>query len=64
METRAVIPDPCPQCGGELLYVFYYGSEGEPVGGHRVCANCGPRSMVEIDVAVDVRRKLLERKAS
>jgi hypothetical protein len=64
MDTPAAIPEPCTHCGAELLYVFYYGSEGEPVGGHRVCANCGPRSAVAMDVPVDVRRKLLERKAS
>ena len=64
METLATIPERCEQCGAELLSVFYYGADGEPVGGHRICTGCGPRSATPVDIPVDVRRKLLERKAS
>jgi hypothetical protein len=52
-------------CKGEMLSVLYYGADGEPVGGHRICPGCGPRSTVELGVAADeIRRRLLERKAS
>lgn len=55
----------CTSCGAEILSVLYFGADNLPVGGHQVCANCGPRSAVEVDVkTADVRRKLLERKAS
>jgi hypothetical protein len=64
MDTVAAIPERCERCGAALLSVFYYGADGEPVGGHRICANCGPRSVVTIDVPLDLRSKLLERKAS
>lgn len=47
-----------------MLSVLYYGAEGESVGGHRICPGCGPRSVVEIGAADEVRRRLLERKAS
>jgi DNA-directed RNA polymerase subunit RPC12/RpoP len=55
----------CANCGAEILSVLYFGADNLPVGGHQVCANCGPRSVVDVDVkAPDLRRKLLERKAS
>jgi len=63
MEQVAAIPDRCERCGVALLSIHYFGVKGEPVGGYRVCANCGPRSVVDITTG-DVRRALLERKAS
>lgn len=56
--------DRCPMCKGEMLSVLYYGADGESVGGHRICPSCGPRSAVELVPADELRRKLLERKAS
>ncbi len=65
METNPETSDRCPMCKGEMLSVLYYGANGEPVGGHRTCPGCGPRSTVELGVAADeIRRRLLERKAS
>ena len=61
MEER----EQCRACGADMLSVLYYGAEGEPVGGYFVCSNCGPRSSVEVSAtAAEIRRKLLERKAS
>jgi hypothetical protein len=55
----------CSKCRADVVSVLYFGADGAPVGGHQVCTNCGPRSAVEVDVkAADVRRRLLERKAS
>ena len=54
----------CRSCGAEILSVVYFGADGAPVGAHQVCTNCGPRSAVDVEVKTDVRRKLLERKAS
>ncbi|MBV8195289.1 MAG: hypothetical protein JOY80_07145 [Candidatus Dormibacteraeota bacterium] len=55
----------CRACGAEVLGIVYYGADGVPIGGHQVCTNCGPRSVVDVDVKTpDLRRKLLERKAS
>lgn len=55
----------CKTCGSAMLAVLYYGSDGEPVGGYHICSNCGPRSVVEMSAtAAEIRRKLLERKAS
>jgi hypothetical protein len=54
----------CTVCGADVLSVLYYGAEGEPVGGYSVCSNCGPRNVVEVTTAADIRRNLLERKAS
>lgn len=55
----------CEICGAGLLSVLYYGADGEPVGGYAVCANCGPRSVVQMSAtAAEIRRDLLERKAS
>ncbi|MHB8489749.1 MAG: hypothetical protein ACYDC4_11280 [Candidatus Dormibacteria bacterium] len=51
-------------CKGEMLSVLYYGADGESVGGHRICPGCGPRTAVELVAADEVRRRLLERKAS
>ena len=64
METNEQTPDRCPMCKGEMLSVLYYGADGESVGGHRICPGCGPRSVVEIGVPDELRRRLLERKAS
>ena len=36
--------DRCPLCKRGMLSVLYYGADGESVGGHRICADCGPRS--------------------
>ena len=47
-----------------MLSVLYYGADGESVGGHRICPGCGPRSVVELVVPDEIRRRLLERKAS
>jgi uncharacterized Zn finger protein (UPF0148 family) len=58
-------PQHCAACGTPMLSVMYYDGDGRPVGGHYVCSNCGPRTAVDVTVpAADVRRKLLERKAS
>ncbi|HWW08662.1 MAG TPA: hypothetical protein VNY76_00310 [Candidatus Acidoferrales bacterium] len=55
----------CKACGSSMLSVLYYGADGEPVGGYHVCSSCGPRSLVEVSAtAAEIRRKLLERKAS
>jgi len=55
----------CRKCGAEILSVVYFGADGAPVGGHQLCTNCGPRSVEDVDVKpLDLRRKLLERKAS
>jgi hypothetical protein len=65
METNAETSDRCPVCKGEMLSVLYYGAEGESVGGHRICPGCGPRTAVELGPTDDeIRRRLLERKAS
>ena len=64
MDTAPVKPEKCPLCAGNMLAVRYYGAEGEPAGGHRVCPNCGPRSVSELPGDDAVRRQLLERKAS
>lgn len=58
-------PETCATCGGVMLSVLYYGAGDEPLGGHHVCSNCGPRTAVEITTPdSDLHRKLLERKAS
>lgn len=58
-------PPKCAKCGAEILSVVYFGADGQPVGAHQVCSNCGPRSVVELDVsAADLHQKLLQRKAS
>lgn len=55
----------CVTCGAVMLSVLYYGADGEPVGGYHVCSNCGPRTVVAMKpTAAEIRRKLLERKAS
>ena len=55
----------CTKCGAEILAVVYFDAEGAPVGGHQVCTNCGPRSVVDVDVSSpDLHDKLLQRKAS
>jgi hypothetical protein len=64
MDTNVDTTDRCPFCKRGMLSVLYYGADGEPVGGHRICADCGPRSVVELVVPDELRRKLLERKAS
>jgi transcriptional regulator NrdR family protein len=64
METNPEISDRCPLCKRQMLSVLYYGADGESVGGHRICPDCGPRSTVELVVPDELRRKLLERKAS
>lgn len=65
METNPEMSDRCPLCKGEMLSVLYYGADGESVGGHRICPGCGPRSTVELGPDADeIRRRLLERKAS
>ena len=58
-------PAKCTTCGAGVLAVVYFGADGQPVGAHQVCANCGPRSVVEVDVkSPDLHQKLLQRKAS
>jgi hypothetical protein len=64
METYPEISDRCPLCKKGMLSVLYYGADGESVGGHRICADCGPRSVVELVAPDELRRRLLERKAS
>ena len=51
METTPETTDRCPLCKGEMLSVLYYGADGESVGGHRICPDCGPRSVVELGAA-------------
>jgi DNA-directed RNA polymerase subunit RPC12/RpoP len=58
-------PQLCAACGTPMLSVLYYGADGEALGGHYVCSSCGPRTTVEMQPPdADLRRKLLERKAS
>lgn len=58
-------PTKCAKCGAEILSVVYFDAEGAPVGGHQLCTNCGPRSVVDVDVtSPDLHDKLLQRKAS
>lgn len=64
MDTNPEPSDRCPVCKGEMLSVLYYGADGESVGGHRICPGCGPRTAVELVAADEIRRRLLERKAS
>jgi hypothetical protein len=64
METNPETSDRCPICKRGMLSVLYYGADGESVGGHRICADCGPRSTVHLAAPDEVRRRLLERKAS
>lgn len=55
----------CAKCGAEILSIVYFDAEGAPVGGHQMCTNCGPRSVVDVDVTTrDLHEKLLQRKAS
>ena len=55
----------CKACGSDMLSALYYGADGESVGGYQVCSSCGPRTVVEVSAtAAEIRRKLLERKAS
>jgi hypothetical protein len=64
METTPETSDRCALCQRVMLSVLYYGADGESVGGHRICADCGPRSVVELVAPDELRRRLLERKAS
>ena len=64
MDTNPETSDRCPVCKGEMLSVLYYGADGESVGGHRICPGCGPRTVVELVRRDEIRRRLLERKAS
>ena len=58
--------NPCPRCSAPRLTVIYYDAEGNPIGGHVECTDCGPRHSVELVRASDddVQKRLLERKAS
>ncbi len=64
MDTTPETTDRCALCQRVMLSVLYYGADGESVGGHRICADCGPRSVVELVAPDELRRRLLERKAS
>jgi hypothetical protein len=65
METNPETSDDrCALCKRGMISVLYYGADGESVGGHRICADCGPRSVVELVAPDEIRRRLLERKAS
>lgn len=58
-------PTECPRCRAARLSVLYYGADGEPLGGHLECTDCGPRHSVELKpVEKPQRDRLLERKAS
>ncbi|HEX6540002.1 MAG TPA: hypothetical protein VF155_12565 [Candidatus Dormibacteraeota bacterium] len=58
-------PEKCTHCGAEILSVVYFDAEGAAIGGHQVCSNCGPRSVVDVDVSSQgLHDKLLQRKAS
>ena len=58
-------PDQCPRCHADRLSVVYYDSKGMLLGGHSQCTECGPRSAETVlPPSADVRKKLLERKAS
>jgi hypothetical protein len=47
------------------LSVIYYDAKGMPLGGHSQCTECGPRSIEFVPApSADVRKKLLEKKAS
>jgi hypothetical protein len=64
METNPETSDRCPMCKGEMLSVLYYGADGESVGGYRICPGCGARTTVVLGPPDEIRRRLLERKAS
>ena len=47
-----------------MLSVLYYGADGESVGGHRICPSADRVRLSSSSRADELRRKLLERKAS
>ena len=58
----------CPYCHSDRLAVLYYDAQGNPIGGHSQCTECGPREAVPIPSEDELRtarqRELLEKKAS
>jgi hypothetical protein len=46
------------------LAVVYFDANGEPIGGHIQCPDCGPRHSEELTFDASVRDTLLEREAS
>ncbi|HEV7678510.1 MAG TPA: hypothetical protein VGQ42_08080 [Candidatus Dormibacteraeota bacterium] len=58
-------PDQCPRCRATRLAVVYYDANGQPLGGHSQCTECGPRHAVRlVPRSGEVRKQLLSRKAS
>lgn len=61
------MPDtaPCPRCQSTRLAVVYYDADGQPLGGHVLCSQCGSRHSARLVPLHDEKqRELLERKAS
>ena len=54
----------CRHCGAEILSVVYFGADNAPVGGHQVCTNCGPRSVVEVELKAADAPKTQSRNAA
>ena len=54
----------CPRCRADRLAVVYFDANGEPIGGHIQCPDCGPRHSEELHFDASVGETLLERKAS
>ena len=58
-------PNECPRCRTARLSVLYYGADGEPLGGHIECTDCGPRHAVQLKpIESKSRNRLVDRKAS
>ncbi len=63
--ARMATLENCPRCRADRLAVVYYDAEGNVLGGHCQCPECGPRHAEPISPEkVTVRKKLLEKKAS
>lgn len=55
----------CPRCRAARLAVVYFDANGELLGGHLQCPDCGPRHSEAIAVDSEpLGDALLERKAS
>ena len=55
----------CPRCAADRLSVVYYDAEGNVIGGHSQCPDCGPRHAQELTSPTQSAvPALLERKAS
>jgi transcription elongation factor Elf1 len=60
-------PSPCPRCSTTRLAVVYFDADGQQIGGHLHCPECGARHAAQLAAEGKrgrVRAELLERKAS